>query len=497
MRKNSILIVCILLCSVFAFAASDLQRVIEGLPERGDGAFLRKYPNGFRIFGVGTAVIDDPDDGEAVLRAEQIASMNARKAISEYMSQTLSGQRSVSKAFEKAEQIDEAEGETTKTSQKMSLQTFSSEISSGTNSIMRGVVTIKTMQIQKGKNTFSRVLVGYSSKTLNALQKADENGVGNEVAFSADNSDSNAVAAEEKAEEWLLCIGHGKDRNAAIRAAIIEGVQQVYGAYLENSETYKSRFAKLKASDGASEVSEQSSSMEKTQETLTQTKGFVDAYRIVSVEAVAAGLEAKIKAKFINPRAGGLKAIMVYPMSMPLSKQTNVYTVAPKKKYSGKELGQFCERKLERAFSKENKYLVLNIDDMQAAIEQHNLTKKLVEADKASPAELSKVGKMLTADYILNTSFGDYAYTRKMGLNNTTKKLENIERVVFTFDYSIFEVKTGERRKQNTLKVVLDNQAIAAVRAEDEQCNEDELATKIFEQTMKAAVALLAEEVKF
>ena len=171
--------------------------------------------------------------------------------------------------------------------------------------------------------------------------------------------------------------------------------------------------------------------------------------------------------------------------------------MAPKKRYSGKELGQICERKLERAFSKENKYLVLNIDDMLAAIKQHNLTQKLVEADKASPAELSKVGKMLTADYILNTSFGDYAYTRKMGLNKTTKKLENIERVVFTFDYSILEVKTGERRKQNTLKVVLDNQAIAAIRAEDDQCTEDELATKIFEQTMKAAVALLAEEVKF
>ena len=91
--------------SLILLGGSDIQTVIEGLPKRGDGAFLRTYPDGFRIFGVGSATIDDPNDAEAVLRAEKIANLNARKAISEFISQTISGETAISEAFKKAEYV--------------------------------------------------------------------------------------------------------------------------------------------------------------------------------------------------------------------------------------------------------------------------------------------------------------------------------------------------------------------------------------------------------
>ena len=500
LKKSLYLVVGLVLAGTMTlFADGDLQKVIAGLPDRGDGAFLRTYPDGFRIFSVGTAAIDDPDDADSVLRAEKVASMNARKALSEYISQTLSGETAVSKAFQKAENVDEAEGMQSKTSQKASFQTFVSEINSGTESIMRGVVTLKAIQFTKGNNTFSRVLVGYSSKTLNALQAAEANGGGEAqpVAATDQAGEGAMIAPVEKEEEWILCIGHGKDRKLAIQAAILEGIQQVYGTYLENSETYKSRFTQLKAMQNGEETKNSDSFSEQTQDALTQTRGFVDAYRIVSVEVVEVGMEAKIQAKFVNPRVGGLKAVMVYPMEMPLSKQTNVYTVGPKKKISGKELGGICSRRLEKAFSKANKYLVLNVDDMAEAIRQHKLTKELVDGEHASPAELAKAGKLLTADYILNSTFDNFVYTRKLGFNKETKKMEPVERVVFSFEYSLFDVKTAERRKQNVINVVLNNEAIATLRAEDEECTEEEFATKLFEMAMYQATAILAEEVKF
>ncbi len=484
---------CVLLGSANGLRASDLQRVIEGLPERGDGAFLRTYPDGFRLFGVGSAPIDDPDDAEAILRSERVATMNARKAINEYLSQTLSGETSVSQAFEEAESVSEAEGETTRTAQRMTKETFANEVSVGTEAIMKGVVTIKTIQMTKETHTISRVLVGFSSRTLNVLDNVVASGAGKGIVPAG----GDVMPDEEKAEEWLLCIGHGSNRKQAIQAAIIEGVQQVYGVYLESNETYKERFAKLKAKTDGETVSAQSSAKEGSQQVLTETKGFVDSYRIISVEPIDSGMEAKIKAKFVNPRAGGLKAIMVYPMQMPLSKQTNVYAIAPKKHIGGKELAGICARRLEKAFTKDNKYLVLNIDDMMQAVQQQKLTKALVEADAASPAELVKAGKLLTADYILNTTFGDFVYSRKLGMNKTTKKMEPVERVLFSFEYSILEVKTGERRKQDILSVVLNNEVIAALRHEDEEATDDEMATKIFEQAMLVAVKKLAEEVKF
>ena len=134
---------------------------------------------------------------------------------------------------------------------------------------------------------------------------------------------------------------------------------------------------------------------------------------------------------------------------------------------------------------------------MAEAIKQNNLTKTLVEAGEASPAELARAGKLLTADYVLSTTFGNYAYTRKLDFNKATKKMEPVERVVFSFEYALFEVKTGERRKQNVINVVLNNEAIAAIRDEDEECTDDELATKIFEMTLYQATLIMAEEAKF
>ena len=479
--------------SLILLGGSDIQTVIEGLPKRGDGAFLRTYPDGFRIFGVGSATIDDPNDAEAVLRAEKIANLNARKAISEFISQTISGETAISEAFKKAEYVENNEGTESKSSKKMTKESFAEEIRSETESIMHGVETIKITQIPKGDDVISRVLVGYSSKTLNALVQTEANAVDEgEAQVKKPEGGSVIEAPKEKAEEWLLCVGHGKDRKLAIHAAIIEGIEQVYGAYLENDETYKKRFEQLKSQNDGEHMEIQESSTEMTQETLTQTKGFIDAYRILSVEMVEAVIEAKIQAKFINPRVGGLKAIMVYPMEMPLSKQSKVYTIGPKKQMSGKELGSFCSRRLERAFTKANKYLILNIDDMAEAVRQHNLTKKLVDTELALPSELAKAGKLITADYIINTSFGDFSYSCKLGQN-----FKQIERVVFSFDYTLFEVKSGERRKQNTIKVTLDNKAIAAIRAEDEECTDEEMAVKIVEQAMSSAVRQLADDVKF
>ena len=501
MLKKSLFLVVGLIWAgtVTLFAGGDLQKVIEGLPERGDGAFLRTYPDGFRIFSIGTAAIDDPNDADCVLRAEKVASLNARRAISEYITQALSSQTAMSDAFEKAETVQENDGAATKATHTMTQEAFAEEISVGSAAIMRGVVTLKVIQFTKGNNIFSRVLVGYSSKTLNALHTSEANGGVEAQPMEALNKEGEdaMIAPVEKEEEWILCIGHGKDRKLAIQAAILEGIQQVYGVYLENSETYKSRFTQLKTKMNGEETKNNDSFSEQTQDALTQTRGFVDAYRIVSVEVIEVGMEAKIQAKFVNPRVGGLKAIMIYPMEMPLSKQINLYTVGPKKRISGKELGGICSRRLEKAFSKANKYLVLNVDDMAEAIRQHKLTKELVDGEHASPAELAKAGKLLTADYILNSTFDNFVYTRKLDFNKKTRKMEPVERVVFTFEYSLFDVKTAARCKQNIINVVLNNEVISTLRAEDEECTEEEFATKLFETAMYQAAAVLAEEVKF
>ena len=99
-----------LFCACLVFAKSDIELVIANLPESGEGVDVHIYENGFRLYSVGMATIDNKDDAEAVLFAEQAAALNAKQALSEYFSQKLSGERAISKAFSEAKSVNARNG---------------------------------------------------------------------------------------------------------------------------------------------------------------------------------------------------------------------------------------------------------------------------------------------------------------------------------------------------------------------------------------------------
>ena len=480
MRKVFRLFSALLFCTGLAFAESDLEQVIANLPESGEGVSVHIYENGFRLFSVGMAAIDDKDDAEAVLFAERAASLNARQALSEYFSQKLSGERAVSKAFSEAKSVNERNGEALETSRKYSLKEFSSEISTGTSTLMKGVATLKTIHATRGKHTYAKVLVCYTSSSLSSP---------NAVAVAVSSSRGEA----KKVDEWISCEGRGLSRELAIQAALVEGVRQAYGTYLENDENYRSRFEKFKSEETARRLS----AAGHARHTLTATKGFVDSYRIVKVELVQKNYVAVINALFVNPRAGGLKAIMLYPMEMPLDKEVVTYEVAPGMRMSGDKLGQVCSCEFEKAFTEANKYLVLNEEDMKAAVSAHGLAATLVGKGVASPAELAKAGKLLTADYIVRTSFENVSYARKVAFDKKRNKFIPKEHIALDFNYTMFDVKTAMQLKNKALNVILTNDEIQAVRSSSEELTEEEVSKLLFRRLLDKAVAALAEDAKF
>ena len=86
--------------------------------------------------------------------------------MSEYFSQNLNGERAVNKAFTEAKSVNERNGEQLEEARKYSIKEFSSEISIGTSSLMKGVATIKTIHAKRGKHSYAKVLLCYSSNSL-------------------------------------------------------------------------------------------------------------------------------------------------------------------------------------------------------------------------------------------------------------------------------------------------------------------------------------------
>lgn len=469
-----------LFCVGLAFAESDIEQVIANLSESGEGVTVHVYDNGFRLYSVGMAAIDNNDDAEAVLFAERAASLKARQDLSEYFSQKLNGERAVSKAFSEARSVNEKNGAALETSRKYSLKEFSSEISTGTSTLMKCVATLKTIHARRGNHTYAKVLVCYTSKSLSSPNAV-------EVAISGSEVDATKV------DEWITCEGRGLTRELAIQAALVEGVQQAYGTYLENDENYRSRFEKFKSEETAHQLS----AAGHFRHTLTATRGFVDSYRIVKVELIQKNYVAVINALFVNPRAGGLKAVMLYPMEMPLDKESANYEIAPGMRMSGNQLGQVCSREFEKAFTEANKYLVLNENDMKAAVSSHGLTTALVGKGVASPAELAKAGKLLTADYIVRTAFENATYARKVIFDKKANKFAPKEHIGFDFSYTMFDVKTAMQLKSKALNVILTNDEIQAVRSEADELSEEELSRLLFRRLLDKAVATLAEDAKF
>ena len=478
---NSLKSILILFISLLALRIAalcvdnDMDKFIKELEQRGPCAFLCVYQKGFRIVGIGTAVIENEESTEVVMLAERAAVMNAKTEISEYVKQTISSRKNTAMEFKSALKTSHENGITTEEAKTYSQEKFESEVNVETESLLKNVEVIKTIHIKSKRETITKALVCYTSNSLREKTSAPL-----------------AVENASLKDIWLNCKGCGKDRSEAIRAALVEGIQQVYGAYLENDEVYKKRFNAVRTDENIHFKIDTT----QTQASLVQSRGFVDEYRIISVEQLEnKKYEAIVCAHFLNPRAGGLKAIVVNPMSMPINKETRNYLVSPRMSLSGRSLGRICATQFEKAFTESNKYLVLNQSDLKHAVAEQKATIKLIEDGIVSPMEMTKVGKLLMADYFLNTTFEDISYKKKVVFNPKTNKFEPKEQVSFSFEYTIFDAKTGERVKNNWIMVVLDNASIREIR-EDTGLREEELGKVLFRTLLRRAVQMLAEDAR-
>lgn len=465
------------------FAQNNKQELLQTVQKQGiaqdlanapDGVTIRLTPDGgFQIFAVGTGTYDF-DDVDDVMDAQNEATLKAKANLAKFMNESLSTDEKIESMSKKVKAIGIQNGETSTSLNKVSVKTALTSIRNSSAALLKGVIVLSSSKVPaKGTSGTYRVMVGVSSKTLAAVGKV-VNGIAQAEVPAAEVSAATSAASSASSgnadlpEGWIKCVGYGADRISAVTAALTEGVQQVYGVSLQNDAKIRERIKKLKINMKTLRIGVK----ENESNTLTQTAGFVKEYRIISVKNVGDGkIEAIVYALIVNPRAGGVVAVMLHKPDMVLENLTKNYNLGPNRRLSGSEIATVVGKAFNRAFAGANKFLVLDMEDLAKVVNQQQMAKSMVDAGLAPSAELMKAGQLLTADYILTSTIEDLKYSRKLGMNKKTKKFGPVYHMSIRMNYKLTDVTTGRSLFSNVITAQLGSDEIAALLSDNEDCD--------------------------
>jgi hypothetical protein len=129
-------------------------------------------PENWKLICIGTGSYDF-NDTDNIKDATQVATLEAKAAISKFLNEKISSQESIDKIVTK--QASQNSGKDRKVAMT-SMQTQMSSIKSSSDAIIQGVIVLESEQIWHGKTGTVRVKVGQSQKTMALASKfAKEN----------------------------------------------------------------------------------------------------------------------------------------------------------------------------------------------------------------------------------------------------------------------------------------------------------------------------------
>ena len=477
--------------------------IMAGIHDEPDGVSIQVADDGsYKIISIGTGTYDfnDPDD---ILDARKEAERNAKVAIAKFFNESLATEEAASAQMSKVKKLNSDGANTSTSVSKESAKQTLSAIRSSSKKLLTGVVVLEDEKVPSGSGGKVRVMVGVSSTTVNAataLSQGMSASVAAQDAAAASPAGSAAAAAASAGAEaaavavasadagaaapaglppvpegWTVCVGMGDERKAAVQAALVEGISQVYGQLLQNDERQVERMKKLKMNANVMGEETSATLKVKSKETqsaaLTKTAGFVREYRVIQVVPKDGNQEATVYAYIVNPRAGGTVALMVCKPTMTVQDRTTVYQLGPTRRMSGVEVAKAVQFALPNGLAKANKFLILNDKSLDAVIENKATTDAMVATGLANASELMQAGQGLTPDFSLRSEIKDIKYSKKLGQDKKTKKFGQVYKMSVKIDVTLMNDRTGQAVKSDTITLSLDNDEIKGLLADDEDAD--------------------------
>ena len=460
--------------------AVDILTVPDGV------AVLIPPEGGFLVLSAATASYDfgDPDD---TLQAKRNAETQAKAELAKFMKEKLATESAVDESADMVKSIgatnDKETSKVDKNAARKTLQT----IKTSAEALLQGVATYADANIPgQGKGGEMRVMVGVSSKTMDALNQLENAwGVARPVAQPPAQPVAQppaqpvapapvapatmpATAAEPAQDDWIQCVGTGKSRPDAIRAALVEGVSMVFGTQIEQDVRLQSRFKSFKEGDKAKSIGETRAASE----TVSATAGFVKQYRVVEVKDVSGDLlEATLRALLVNPRSNTAKAVLVTPTGTKLADKTKVYQIGPKSRLTGADLAGKLNGELANALSAANRFVVMTPDSLATAEAVLDVGKAMSDGGLTPATTLLNACDAITADYVLGSSFESAIWTSKLGLDKATGRFSPQRKLTVRVKVALTDVRAARAVANDTVAVGLDEEEIAMLLAEDEDAD--------------------------
>ena len=444
--------------------AVDILSVPDGV------AVLVPPEGGFFVLSAATASYDfgDPDD---TLQAKRNAEAQAKAELAKFMKEKLATESSVDESANMVKSMSAKDGEETTAIDKNAARKTLQTIKTSADALLKGVATYADANIPgQGKSGEMRVLVGVSSQTMDALNKLENAwGVAPAAAPAPQQTAAQAEpAAQPGADDWVECVGTGKSRPEAVRAALVEGVSMVYGATLSQDNIVRIKFESFRKND------KEMSSFEKDGEssTLSATAGFVRQYRILAVRNVEGGLlEATVRAFIVNPRAKAIPTVFVAPMHVSLADKTKNFQLGPKVRLSGGDLADKLEGELADALAAANRFVVMSGDSLGKTAFAGGISKAMVENGLAPVTELLNACEASTADYVLGSALQDAKWTSKVGLDKSTGKFGPQRKLSIRAKVRLTDVRGARTVAAEDVVVSLDEEEIGMILGEDEDAD--------------------------
>ena len=459
-----------------------------------DGVAIRLLPDGgFMVFSQATGTYDDGDDPDDILDAQKEATAKAKANLAKFMKESISSDSGMESASKKVKQIASTNGNETSSIDSARVKKSFEKMRSHADALLRGVVVLSSAKVPgKGSAGVVRMQLGVSSKTLEALGRMEGGMTGKPsvapAAPVATPSGSAAAPAEKPGQAadvkeegsgvtvggWIHCEGNGEDRAAAVQAALVEGVSMVYGTRLQADSRLKERMESMKAKASVNgEVQGKVSAKVKHKEfqnsLLMQTKGFVDEYRIISVEKVDAKiLHAKVNAHFYNPRLGGAVGMFISRPIMKIEDRTRVFDIGPDKRLSGADIIAAVGDTIVDTVAANSKMVIYSDNDL---VRSGDKLKANIMDDLTPGDELVAAGKQLFADYLFSARIEDLKYTRKMGMDKATGKFKQMQLFKMKLVIRLTNVRTGAPVCTKPLTIALQDEEIVKLQEESDDAD--------------------------
>ena len=355
--------------------------------------------------------------------ARQKAELNAKRAFSNFLDESVSAQTKVASMLEQAEKTDE-KGNTE--GYALELNTIVETMTSDTNAILNGIVKLDECVDTEGK--YILVTLGWKPVTSNKpavavsnissdLEPKEQRAVTTEIA-SADvpNTHEPGGCASGVNLTTIKSTGYGRSQNLAVDDGIRIAVSQVFGEIFASSMSTASRSISMEVTDAkdqsdgvALEVSTQA------QASNSATSGVVESFVILKTDKD--GKDFKIDLKVTLPKycsenvdRGKKKIVVLRPEGIATKTWTQ----------DGETLAEMMLQEIESLLNETVNFTVLNRSDMS---EINNELHTMSGADFAI-SEVAKQGNKLGADYLIITEFSDFETKRKKIKIGTKKTVD-------------------------------------------------------------------------